>query len=90
VPPLELFASADAETAAAEELCPGEVMTQPGSILLNRGRNAVLLTVTNTADRPIQVGSHFHMVEVNPYLQVRFCRDRFCATGELKDRGAVG
>lgn len=72
VPPLSAFNAADTETVSPEELCPGELMAadNAAAILLNRGRNAVLLNVTNTADRPIQVGSHFHFVEVNPYLQL--------------------
>ena len=48
---------------------PGAVTTQPGAIVINEGRRAVLATVTNRADRPIQVGSHFHFIETNPLLQ---------------------
>lgn len=39
-----------------------------GSITLNHGRKAVILKVVNTGDRPVQVGSHYHFIEVNPYL----------------------
>src|SRR5919198_1368148 len=59
---------------AAEALTPGEVITAPGEIELNAGRAAVSLPVTNLADRPIQVGSHYHFIEANPYL--RFDRAR--------------
>jgi urease subunit gamma/beta len=49
-------------------LKPGEVMPQDGEITLNEGREAVTLTVANTGDRPIQVGSHYHFFETNPAL----------------------
>ncbi len=60
--------------APGEEERPGEVLPAPGEIVLNAGRQAVSLRVTNLADRPIQVGSHYHFVEANPYL--RFDRAR--------------
>src|SRR5215212_11364129 len=47
---------------------PGEVITQAGDLTLNEGREAVTLTVANTGDRPIQVGSHYHFFETNPAL----------------------
>ncbi|XP_027153562.1 urease [Coffea eugenioides] len=47
---------------------PGEIIFGGGSITLNPGRRAVKLQVTNTGDRPIQVGSHYHFIEANPYL----------------------
>jgi len=50
-------------------MIPGEVITAPGDIELNAGRPAVTLTVANTGDRPIQVGSHYHFFETNPALQ---------------------
>ena len=49
-------------------LTPGEVMVEPGEILLNEGKDSAQILVTNTADRPIQVGSHFHFFEVNQAL----------------------
>ncbi len=49
-------------------MIPGEVMTRDGEIALNAGRPAVRLTVANTGDRPIQVGSHFHFFETNAAL----------------------
>ncbi|GMH52425.1 hypothetical protein TrRE_jg5593 [Triparma retinervis] len=49
---------------------PGYLFTPRGSkIPLNASKTPVLLTVMNTADRPIQVGSHYHFVECNPYLE---------------------
>lgn len=53
---------------------PGARIIAEGSITLNEGRTVVSLRVTNTADRPIQVGSHYHFIETNPYL--RFDRER--------------
>jgi urease subunit beta len=48
---------------------PGEYVLGEGDIVANQGRRTVELTVTNTADRPIQVGSHFHFFEVNRALR---------------------
>jgi urease subunit gamma/beta len=53
---------------ASGRLKPGEVTPQDGEIVLNEGREAVTLTVANTGDRPIQVGSHYHFFETNPAL----------------------
>ena len=50
-------------------MIPGEIITQSGEIELNQGRETLTLTVANTGDRPIQVGSHFHFYEVNSALQ---------------------
>jgi urease subunit beta len=50
-------------------MIPGEMFIQAGTIELNKGRKAVTLTVANTGDRPIQVGSHYHFFETNPALQ---------------------
>ena len=49
-------------------MIPGEVITAPGDITLNEGAKAVTLTVSNTGDRPVQVGSHYHFYETNPGL----------------------
>ena len=57
---------------SANGLNPGEVMASEGSIELNEGRRTVELQVANTADRPIQIGSHFHFFEAN--RQLRFDR----------------
>jgi urease subunit beta len=58
-------------------MIPGEVLVAPGEIEINVGRTTVRLTVANTGDRPIQVGSHFHFFETNTAL--RF--DRAAARG---------
>ncbi|KAL5760114.1 hypothetical protein ACOSP7_018613 [Xanthoceras sorbifolium] len=47
---------------------PGRFICGDGSITLNHGRKAVILRVVNTGDRPVQVGSHYQFIEVNPYL----------------------
>jgi urease subunit beta len=49
-------------------MIPGEVFVQEGEVTLNAGRSTVAVTVTNTGDRPIQVGSHYHFFETNPAL----------------------
>jgi urease subunit beta len=49
-------------------MIPGEMLIDAGEIELNAGRPTVTLTVANTGDRPIQVGSHFHFYEVNKAL----------------------
>jgi len=54
---------------AASALTPGEVVTAPGEIVMNIGRETVTLTVANSGDRPIQVGSHYHFFETNPALK---------------------
>jgi urease subunit gamma/beta len=56
------------------DLRPGEVVPADGDIVLNEGRSPVRLTVANTGDRPIQVGSHYHFYETNPALS--FDRDK--------------
>jgi urease subunit beta len=55
-------------------MIPGEVFPADGDIELNAGRAAVTITVANTGDRPIQVGSHYHFYETNPAL--KFDRDK--------------
>jgi urease subunit beta len=55
-------------------MIPGEIETLPGEIELNAGRKTLTLTVANTGDRPIQVGSHYHFFETNSAL--RFERDK--------------
>lgn len=49
-------------------MIPGELFPAEGTLELNADRPTVTLTVANTGDRPIQVGSHFHFFEVNPAL----------------------
>jgi urease subunit beta len=58
-------------------MIPGELVTAPGEIELNAGRETVTLRVVNTGDRPIQVGSHFHFADVNDALAF----DREAASG---------
>ncbi|MEA2903239.1 MAG: urease subunit beta [Alphaproteobacteria bacterium] len=49
-------------------MIPGEMFIKDGEITLNGGRKTVTLPITNTGDRPIQVGSHYHFFETNPAL----------------------
>ncbi len=49
-------------------MIPGEIVTSEGDIELNAGAPTVTLRVSNTGDRPIQVGSHYHFYEANPAL----------------------
>ena len=58
-------------------LIPGELLPEAGEIELNTGRPVTTLTVANTGDRPVQVGSHFHFFETNRALQF----DREAARG---------
>ena len=58
-------------------MIPGELRAAPGELELNAGRETVELEVLNTGDRPIQVGSHFHVADVNAALQL----DRAAAQG---------
>src|SRR5258707_13504922 len=50
-------------------MIPGEMFIKDGEIELNAGRKTVTLTVANSGDRPIQVGSHYHFFETNPALK---------------------
>ena len=50
-------------------MIPGEIVTADGDLELNVGRPTIILTVANTGDRPIQVGSHYHFFETNPALR---------------------
>ena len=50
-------------------MIPGELFIKDGEIELNKGRKILTLTVANTGDRPIQVGSHYHFFETNPALK---------------------
>ncbi|MBK9083331.1 MAG: urease subunit gamma [Rhizobiales bacterium] len=53
----------------ASRLTPGEVIAAPGDIVMNEGRATVSISVANTRDRPVQVGSHYHFFETNPALK---------------------
>ncbi|GLK68068.1 urease subunit gamma [Hansschlegelia plantiphila] len=65
----------------ASELSAGEVIAAPGDIELNAGAKTVTVSVANTGDRPIQVGSHYHFFETNPALDF----DRAAARGMRLD-----
>jgi len=49
-------------------MIPGEIFTAAGELILNEDRTAITVTVANTGDRPIQVGSHYHFAEANTAL----------------------
>jgi len=62
-------------------MTPGELLVDDGEIELNAGRSRITLTVRNTGDRPIQVGSHYHFGETNAALDF----DRDAARGHRLD-----
>ena len=63
---------------------PGEIIVAAGDITLNKGRKAITLTVANTGDRPVQIGSHYHFAETNSALDF----DRKAARGMRLDIAA--
>jgi len=65
-------------------MIPGELLLASGDIELNVGLPRTALTVANTGDRPIQVGSHYHFAETNPALSF----DRTAARGQRLDIAA--
>jgi urease subunit beta len=65
-------------------MIPGEIMPAAGGITLNDGAETISLTVANTGDRPVQVGSHYHFAETNPALAF----DRKAAHGMRLDIAA--
>ncbi len=65
-------------------MIPGEILPEPGDIELNAGLPRTVLTVANTGDRPIQVGSHYHFAETNGALSF----DRVAANGQRLDIAA--
>jgi urease subunit beta len=65
-------------------MIPGEILTADGNIELNVGLERTTLSVANTGDRPIQVGSHYHFAETNPALLF----DRTAARGQRLDIAA--
>lgn len=69
---------------ARSELVPGEVFAVDGDLVMNDRRATVTLSVANTGDRPIQVGSHYHFFETNPGLKF----DRAKARGMRLDIAA--
>jgi urease subunit beta len=50
-------------------MIPGELLIEDGELEMNAGRATVVVVVSNTGDRPVQVGSHFHFYEVNDALK---------------------
>ncbi|OLP62345.1 urease subunit beta [Xaviernesmea oryzae] len=62
-------------------MIPGEIIAAPGEIELNQGLDTVTVTVSNTGDRPVQVGSHYHFAETNAGLSF----DRQAAHGRRLD-----
>ena len=62
-------------------MIPGELIPAQGTIELNAGRDSIVLTVANTGDRPVQVGSHVHVPQANSALQF----DRAAAHGHRFD-----
>jgi urease subunit beta len=65
-------------------MIPGEILPAAGEIMLNVGRAAITLMVTNTGDRPVQVGSHYRFAETNKALDF----DRRAAQGYRLDIAA--
>jgi urease subunit beta len=59
-------------------MIPGELLAEPGEIEINAGRPVVRLSVANSGDRPIQVGSHYHFFETNEALQFDRAKARGC------------
>ncbi|MFI0169218.1 urease subunit beta [Streptomyces sp. NPDC017095] len=59
-------------------MIPGEILFADGPVPFNTGRDVTRLTVLNVADRPVQVGSHYHFAEANPGLEF----DRAAARGK--------
>jgi urease subunit gamma/beta len=78
VPDVSIFGS------SADDVKPGRYMPLPDDLTINADRKAITLSVTNTGDRPIQVGSHFHFIETNRPLSF----DRAAAYGKRLDIAA--
>ena len=62
-------------------MIPGEIIAQSGELTLNQGQDVITLTIANTGDRPVQVGSHYHFFETNGALDF----DRDAARGRRLD-----
>ena len=61
-----------------QPLIPGEIIAAEGELVLNEGRGTLTLMVSNSGDRPIQVGSHYHFYETNAALAFDRERARGC------------
>ena len=59
-------------------MIPGEIETAPGMIEINAGRRTLKVSVANSGDRPIQVGSHYHFFETNTALEFERDKTRGC------------
>ena len=70
-------ASPAVATGEDSSMIPGEVLFGDGEIEINAGKPVTTVSVTNTGDRPVQVGSHYHFAEANPALEF----DRAAARG---------
>ena len=62
-------------------MIPGEIIAKDGELTLNQGQDVVILTIANSGDRPVQVGSHYHFYETNSALAF----DRDAARGRRLD-----
>ena len=62
-------------------MIPGEIIAKDGELTLNQGQDVVILTIANSGDRPVQVGSHYHFHETNSSLVF----DRDAARGRRLD-----
>jgi len=69
------------DDVSAAGLVPGEVLAGPEPVIVNAGYPTVKIVVTNTGDRPVQVGSHYHFADANPALGF----DRVVARGRRLD-----
>jgi urease subunit gamma/beta len=74
-------AGQDAVSGFSGTVTPGEILPADGEIILNDGREALQMKVTNRGDRPIQVGSHYHFAQTNRALDF----DRKAAAGRRLD-----
>ena len=78
LPPLQSQQSAQPSSQpAVDVMVPGQIQCADGEIELNTDRETLTIEVSNTGDRPVQIGSHYHFFEVNPALQF----DRVAARG---------
>ena len=72
---------------AEDKEIPGEVIAEPGEIAMNVGRETLTLDVSNSGDRPIQVGSHYHFFETNPALKFDRRQDQGLSPGHRGRHG---
>ncbi|KAI9914926.1 hypothetical protein PsorP6_007963 [Peronosclerospora sorghi] len=77
IPTIHVFEQNEHENTTSPPCEPGAILSKNEDIILNAGRPTRVLQLTNLSDRPIQVGSHYHLIEANPYLEM----DRTLAYG---------